>query len=575
MVFRLLARIARHKFITAVVLLALAGGGYYWYGHQAASSTQTHYVEAAAEKGTIIVSVSGSGQVTSLNSVDIKAKVSGELASVPVVNGQSLKVGALIAKFDDADAQRSVRDAKTNLETAKLELDKLLAPVDELTLVQAEHSLTQIEEAKQKAKSDLASTYENSFNTVASAFFDLPGVVTGLNDIFFTNTIDKGQSNIDWYANQASQDSRIFEYKGNLIVLYQAARARYDKNLNSYKAASRDSDTATVEALISETYETAKAVADTVKAAHDYISFVIDAKTQHGAPILSIVTSQNSSVNGYISTVNRILSDLISARQSIQNGKDAITADDRSIEEKQLSLAKIKAGPDELDVRAKKIAIQQKEDALLTAEQALMDHTARAPFDGMAAKINVKEKDSVSSGTVLATLITGQKIAEISLNEVDVAKVKEGQKATLTFDAISGLALTGQVAEVALVGTVSQGVVTYAVKIAFDTQDERVKSGMSVSAAVVTDVKQNVLLVPNSSVKSSGDNSYVEMLENGAPRQMQVRTGLSNDTATEIVSGLKEGDKVITQTVTAASSLTQQTSTFRIPGLGGPGGGRN
>ena len=100
-------------------------------------------------------------------------------------------------------------------------------------------------------------------------------------------------------------------------------------------------------------------------------------------------------------------------------------------------------------------------------------------------------------------LITKQKIAEISLNEVDAAKVKVGQKVTLTFDAIDGLSITGEVSEIDALGTVSQGVVTYGVKIAFDTQDERVKSGMSVSAAIITDVKQNVLLVPNAAVKSN------------------------------------------------------------------------
>jgi multidrug efflux pump subunit AcrA (membrane-fusion protein) len=153
-----------------------------------------------------------------------------------------------------------------------------------------------------------------------------------------------------------------------------------------------------------------------------------------------------------------------------------------------------------------------------------------------------------------------------------VAKVKVNQKVTLTFDAIEDLNITGEVAEIDALGTVTQGVVNYGVKIIFDTQDERVKSGMSVSAAIITDIKQDVLLVPNAAVKSN-NGQYVEVLENNIPRNQTVETGLSNDTMTEITSGLKEGDKVITQTITANTTQTQtQSSTgVRIPGVGGFG----
>ncbi|MDD5433706.1 MAG: hypothetical protein PHE77_03610, partial [Candidatus Pacebacteria bacterium] len=61
-------------------------------------------------------------------------------------------------------------------------------------------------------------------------------------------------------------------------------------------------------------------------------------------------------------------------------------------------------------------------------------------------------------------------MAEISLNEVDVAKVKIGQRAIITFDAIDELEITGKVEDVDTIGTVSQGVVSYNVKIIFDTQ---------------------------------------------------------------------------------------------------------
>ena len=213
----------------------------------------------------------------------------------------------------------------------------------------------------------------------------------------------------------------------------------------------------------------------------------------------------------------------------------------------------------------------QAENSLLDARQKLADYFIRAPFDGVIAVVNVEKGYSVSASTVVTTIITKQRTAKIAFNEVDVAKVKIGQKVTLTFDAIEGLSISGEVAEIDSIGTVSQGVVNYNVKIVFDTQDDRVKPGMSVSAAVITDVKQDVLLVPNSAVKSDGNGQYVEFLINNAPQSQSVEAGLSNDTMTEIKSGIKEGDKIVIQTITVAiqTQTTQSSTGFRIPGLGG------
>ena len=261
--------------------------------------------------------------------------------------------------------------------------------------------------------------------------------------------------------------------------------------------------------------------------------------------------------------------------------------------EKSLQDAKNKLAensvPDKLDIQSQEITIRQRQNALYNASEALKDYSVRAPFSGVIAASDIKKGDAISGSTVVATLITKQKIAEISLNEVDVAKVKVGQKATLTFDAAEGLSITGSVVEIDMVGTVSQGVVTYNIKINFDAEDERIKPGMSVSASIVTDIKQDILTVPNSAIKTQGETSYVEILDQpGAetagvqgvtsltlPEQQQVEVGLSNDTLTEIISGLAEGEKVIIRTITPGNATTINSSNQKTPSLfgGGTGGG--
>ena len=246
----------------------------------------------------------------------------------------------------------------------------------------------------------------------------------------------------------------------------------------------------------------------------------------------------------------------------------------------------------DLDVQSSELSVKQKENALQDAKDNLSNYSVYAPFGGTISNVAVKKTDSVSSGTVIATLITDKQVAEISFNEVDVAKIQIGQKATLTFDAIPDLTIAGQVISIDSIGTVSSGVVNYTVKISFDTNDVRVKPGMSVNSNIIINIKQDILTVPNSAVKSQNGASYVETFDTALPapaigaqgspsltppNKINVVTGISSDTVTEIVSGLNEGALIVTKTITgSATTATKTTSTKSIlSAVGGSGGPRN
>jgi multidrug efflux pump subunit AcrA (membrane-fusion protein) len=124
-------------------------------------------------------------------------------------------------------------------------------------------------------------------------------------------------------------------------------------------------------------------------------------------------------------------------------------------------------------------------------------------------------------------------------------------------------------------GTITQGVVNYSVTIGFDTIDSRIRSGMSVSAKIITQVKQDVITVANSALKTQGNKTYVEVLKTGAqtPEQRTIEIGISNSSETEIVSGVNVGDNVVTQTINpTAKATTTSTSNNRGGGMGILGG---
>ncbi|MFA5188787.1 MAG: efflux RND transporter periplasmic adaptor subunit [Patescibacteria group bacterium] len=593
---KILNYLIKHKIIIGLIIIMLAVGGYFIVKSLTSAPAATRYVLAAVEKGTIITSVSGTGQISATNQVDVKAKASGDLYNVAIVAGQEVKNGAILAQINAKEALKTVRDAKANLDSAKLSLEKLQKAADQLSVTQAENALAQAKEAKQQAEDDLQKAYDDGFNTVSNVFLQLPDIITGLEDVLFGSELGGStQWNIDYYANAVPFDeAKIFEYKELALNSAKTARSEFDKNFSDYKTANRFSDISTIETLLDETYNTSKIFAEAIKNTNNFIQFYEDALARHNQNPASAANTQLATLNTYTGQVNTHLQNLLSIINTIQADKTSIVNSERTITEKTQSLAELNAGTDPLDLKAQEYAVQQKQNALADANEKLADYTVRAPFAGVIAAVSVQKGDSISSGGTIATLITKQKTAEISLNEVDVTKIKVGQKATLTFDAIDGLSITGEVAQVDIIGTVSSGVVTYNVKIIFDTQDDRVKSGMSVSASIITETSQDVLEVPSSAIKTSNGVSYVLQLGDkytdtssagivsaDAPTQTQVESGLSDDTYTEIISGLKEGDLIVVKTIkssaVSSSSATTKTNTNKSSSsssiLGGTGGG--
>ena len=138
----------KRKWLILLILVILIFGVFYTVRAFSSKATATSYVTSTSQMGNISITISGSGQVSASDQVDIKAKVTGSLLSLNATIGQKVKSNALLGQIDAKDAYKSVRDAQTNLETSQLALNKLKQPADTLSLIQSESAL-------KKAKDDL------------------------------------------------------------------------------------------------------------------------------------------------------------------------------------------------------------------------------------------------------------------------------------------------------------------------------------------------------------------------------------------------------------------------------------
>lgn len=590
-----------HKIVSAIVIVVVVGGGYYWYSNATAAPSVTKYVVQAATQGTIVASVSGTGQVNASDTVDVTPKVSEDVTSIPVSVGQHVSAGQLILQLDPTNEEQAVQQDQLALEQAQLSAQEA-DQVATTTLLQQQDAVTTDEQSLVTASATLVQDYQNGFNSLGATFVNLQTVMTGLQGFVEGNDISKTQNDPDAFVSLMPDylQAGVLPYKTTLQSEYEDATAAYEQNLTDYHAVSASSSEATMDALFSETVNTAQTISDAVKAGKDFLDYVINTYPSSSStkPLPPIVSTLQGNFSTYTTTMSSAVSGVQGTITTIANDRNSITNAENSLEQASETLAETLAGPTQTTLLGQQISVQTAQENLTTAQQNLAYTSVTAPISGTVSAISATVGSVPGSDAV--TIVGDGEVADITLNEIDAAKVSVGDPATLTFDAIPNLSLAGTVVEMSPVGTVSQGVVSYTVEVGFsqpaDTSSSmQVKPGMSVTANIVTQVAQNVVAVPNSAVMTSGSNSYV--LEPSTPlsasdlassanggitlsatKQVPVTVGLANDTMTQIVSGVNVGDQIVTQTIQSTGSSKSTASTGGSSALqllgGGAGGTR-
>lgn len=209
-----------------------------------------------------------------------------------------------------------------------------------------------------------------------------------------------------------------------------------------------------------------------------------------------------------------------------------------------------------------------------------------APITGTISGLSLQIGSVLTALTGSSGNSTAQRIANIktaatptitvTLTEVDAPKVKINNNATIAMDALPGKSYTGKVVSIDTTGTMSSGVTSYLAVIKLDTAGEEIFPNMSAQANIITDVKDNALLVPTGAVQNQGGQSTVRVMQKGKAVSVNVEVGLSSSTETEILSGVSQGDTIITSvsnTSTNTPSSNQTRSVFGSAGFGGGGAG--
>ena len=209
------------------------------------------------------------------------------------------------------------------------------------------------------------------------------------------------------------------------------------------------------------------------------------------------------------------------------------------------------------DVGRARAQVAQTQAALERAQENLRNSTITSPIHGLVLARGVVPGDAVSSILVMgsqATLVmTLGDVSEVyvlgKVQEADIGKVYVGQRARIVVESLKDKKFQGKVDKISPLGVEKDNVTTFEVRVSIANPVGELKANMSANAEIIHEEKQGVLLIPEAAVIYDKDrNTSVEVPDPRAAngrRKVAVRIGISNGSKSELLSGLKEGEKVV------------------------------
>lgn len=489
------------KWLVPVLCVAVAGGVFLIRPQQAKpASVDASYTEAAPERRDVTNTLSGTGTLNPANTYTVKSLVDGKVLTGTIEEGDIVEESNVLYTIDSSDASTNFEKAEIAMQQAQRSYDKVVdrqyvraevaGVVSSLKVTKGDEVTSGQEVAVIRDSSRMLLTLE--FPAADAANFSV-GQSAAV-------TLDGTFEQLDGTVTSVSGTDALSA--GNLLTRTVTITVKNAGGLTTAQAA-----TASINGVSSIGSAT----------------FAYQAERTLTAQAAGTVTSINVQEGSEVAKDDIIL---------------GLSGDDltESIQSASESL------------RSAEISMQNLQDAM-------NNYTVTAPISGTIIEKDAKVGDAVKAGDTLC-IVYDLSYLEMNINvdELQISSISVGQKVQITADAVPDKTYVGTVTRVSMKGASNGGTTTYPVSIRIDDTDG-LRPGMNANAEIVVAKADNALVVPNAAVVRG---SYVLVTKDSpsaanadtameAPEgfvYVPVKTGVSDDDYTQIVSGIQEGDTI-------------------------------
>lgn len=458
------------------------------------SSEGNEVQSAVVSVGSISTTVSGSGTLTAEDVEELEVLNSLEIVDYYVDAGDQVEKGDLIATVTNSSLLTAMSEKQEELDTLDEELEE--ASTDEVS-----ESITASVDGRVKK------IYVESGDDVATAMYENGALMLLSLDGYMETEITadslvKGESVTVTLSDGTSVDGLVEkQVSGTATVLVTDKGTTYGDTVTVYNSDDKEVGTGTL-------------------AIHSQMAI-----TGYAGTISSVKVSENETVSSG-ETLLKLTDTETSANY------DTLLKERREVEDQLNELIKI-----------------YKEGGVCATISGVVDSLEESS-DSNSSNLDMYGAQSTEEAgyTTVASISPNTTMAiTISVDEMDILSISEGQEATVSIDSIGTDTYEGVVTEVSTTASSDSGVTAYSATIQID-KTEQMLSGMSASVVITIEGNDNALLIPLDALHQTSSTAYVYTEydeETGEFSGMQeVVIGLSNSTYVEITDGLSEGDTV-------------------------------
>ncbi|HNS51108.1 MAG TPA: efflux RND transporter periplasmic adaptor subunit [Anaerolineae bacterium] len=478
---------------------------------------------ATVARGSIEQTVSATGNVAAEQRASLSFSSTGKVVGVSVVKGQAVQTDDEIARLDTTALERQVARAQASLQTTRARLQQAQRPANAEEIASAEAVLASAQAAYDRVK---AGPLPEEI-AYAQAAYD--------SAVAFHNTVKAGATAPERTAAEAA----LVQAEANV----QEAQAAYDAVKNS-----------PIIGMLPQSLELQSAT-----------NALIQARANYDTLLARPTPYELASAKAQMLQAQSALAQ-IKARPTASE----LASANAQVAQAQAALAQLRSLPDADALAVAQATYDEAQLALEQAQAQLDEAILRAPFDGIIVALSVAAGQYATPGSPAAVVDSaGSFLLDVSIDEVDVSELAEGQAAHLTFTALPGQTVDGTVEMIAPAATNQSGAQAYQVQIAFAPGDLPVRIGMTADVQIVTAAAADALIVPSRAVtadREAGRYFATRQLTSGLTEQVEVRIGLRDAANVQILDGVDEGDILVLPEIPGAGSFSSSPFSEFRPG---------
>lgn len=483
--------------------------------------TQQKFEFFEVKRGKIEEVISESGILKKGELVNLSFKISGKIERIYVVEGETVKANDILAKIENKQFKIQLEEARFALNSIQANLNKLLAGASEEDKKIAQDNVEAARIGVQLAKSNLNSAYQKTLFFLESTESMAIYVFEKVKDIqegYFYST--------DIYSITIKKEKDKIE---NSLLEIQKSLGETKKEFSFERVDN---------AILKIKEELGKI----------FNSLSLIRKTCQESPSQIFLATEISTLDNLKNNINSTLMDLVDLENSLSSLKISLSNAEIQLQGTKDQLEKILAPPRQEDVDFYIAQREQMMAKIKLLESQIEDTILRAPVDGIISEIKKKEGEIVQGmfqDVVLTILPEGKFEIETDIYEGDIVKIKTGDKVEIIFPPFKEKTFFGKVTFINQTEKMKEGVVYYKVKIQPENLPENVFPGMTCDLKIITQEKEEVLILPREFLQKKSGRYFVEVLEHGKKIEKEVEIGIVGEDFVEVLSGLKEREKVI------------------------------